>query len=125
MRDEQIRLWWDDTPIDLFFMNIPLHQAMNEHKQPRTFDGIPTFIISVTYLVTCKIIFNRFKDWADIETVLEHPDLNTNEVTKWVSDICGNGSESFKRWSKISRSKVKISPEEFQMLSIKQVEKQS
>lgn len=65
----QTRLWWDDTPIDLFLNNVPYHDevAMEIRWVPLAGRDVP--ILSCESLVVFKALFNRTKDWADIEQV--------------------------------------------------------
>ena len=32
-RDGQVRLWWDDTPLDLFFNYAPVHEDAARHRR--------------------------------------------------------------------------------------------
>src|SRR5947207_14799661 len=36
-RDGQIRSWWDDTPVDLFFAYDPFHDAMSKAARTQPF----------------------------------------------------------------------------------------
>jgi hypothetical protein len=69
-RDGQVRCRWGRTPIDLFFAYDALHDAMRAQTVSVPFgpDTIP--IIGAEHLVVCKAVFNRAKDWLDIEQVL-------------------------------------------------------
>ena len=69
-RDGQVRCRWGRTPIDLFFSYDALHDAMRADTQSVPFgpDTIP--ILGPEHLVVCKAVFNRPKDWLDIEQVL-------------------------------------------------------
>jgi hypothetical protein len=69
-RDGQVRCRWGRTPIDLFFAYDALHDAMRAQVVSVPFgpDTIP--IIGAEHLVVCKAVFNRPKDWLDIEQVL-------------------------------------------------------
>ncbi len=69
-RDGQVRCRWGRTPIDLFFSYDTLHEAMRANTQSVPFgpDTIP--ILGPEHLVVCKAVFNRPKDWLDIEQVL-------------------------------------------------------
>ena len=69
-REGQVRCRWGRTPIDLFFSYDALHDAMRASTQLVPFgpDTIP--ILGPEHLVVCKAVFNRPKDWLDIEQVL-------------------------------------------------------
>lgn len=90
-RDGQCRLWWGRTPIDLFFAYDALHDAMRGavRTEPFANDTIP--ILSPEHLLTCKAIFNRPKDWLDIEQiVVTVDDLDVEEVLSWLDRIVGS-----------------------------------
>ena len=69
-RDGQSRSWWGRTPIDLFFAYDELHDAMRKAVRTVPFgeDRLP--VLSPEHLVICKSVFDRPKDWLDIEQVL-------------------------------------------------------
>lgn len=65
----QTRLWWDDTPIDLFLNNVPYHDEVATEVRWVPLAGRDIPILSPQSLVVFKALFNRTKDWADIEQV--------------------------------------------------------
>ncbi|MCL4434557.1 MAG: hypothetical protein M1399_07310 [Actinobacteria bacterium] len=120
LSDDQIRLLWGDVPIDLFYSSVPLHEAMQGRVVHKQFDGIDLPILSVTDLVICKSIFARPKDWVDILTVIERPDLDVRQVDHWVEMVCGKSSRQFTQWKAIES----MDPEtysEFDLLTIGQI----
>ena len=71
--DGQIRLFWREptTPLDLFTPQHPIyHQFVNDRSIP-TFGGVQIPTLSATDLMVFKMLSNRRKDWADIESLLE------------------------------------------------------
>ncbi|HYM53832.1 MAG TPA: hypothetical protein VES97_00605, partial [Solirubrobacteraceae bacterium] len=69
-RDGQCRLWWGRTPLDLFFAYDEIHQAMRRESRLVPFGDDRLPILAPEHLLTCKAIFDRPKDWLDIEQVL-------------------------------------------------------
>lgn len=71
VRDGQTRLWWDDTPLDLFLNNHPFHEEVANSIRwvPLAGEEIP--ILSTESLVIFKALFDRTKDWADIEAIAQ------------------------------------------------------
>jgi hypothetical protein len=65
-RDEQVRVFWDGTPIDLFFAYDDLHHSSMKRRRPVDFYGDSIHILSAEDLLTYKAIFDRPKDWNDI-----------------------------------------------------------
>jgi hypothetical protein len=82
-RDGQTRLWWDRTPVDLFFSYDPVHEAMRDGTRMVPFSAITIPILSPEHLVVAKVVFNRAKDWIDIEQMLVAvPSLNGDEIQR-------------------------------------------
>jgi hypothetical protein len=79
-RDGQIRLWWDDTPVDLFFDYVPVHgqAAANARRVP--FAGTEIPILGPVELTTFKVMFDRTRDWADVEAILEAGKVDPDAV---------------------------------------------
>ncbi len=84
-RDGQVRLWWDRNPVDLFFSYDPFHEAMRQAARRVPFAGTTISILSPEHLVVCKAMFDRVKDWLDIEQVLVATDpLDLAEIEAWL-----------------------------------------
>jgi Nucleotidyl transferase AbiEii toxin, Type IV TA system len=89
-RDGQCRSWWGRTPIDLFFAYDELHEAMRRQARLVPFgeDRIP--VLSPEHLMVCKSVFDRPKDWLDIEQVLlSTSDLDTHEISTALDRLLG------------------------------------
>jgi hypothetical protein len=68
-RDGQARLDWDGTPIDVFLNNIPLHDAVATAVVWVQLEGREIPVLDCASLVIFKALFDRTKDWADIEAI--------------------------------------------------------
>jgi hypothetical protein len=89
-RDGQCRLWWRRTPIDLFFAYDPLHEAMRGAIRTEPFADTTIPILAPEHLLVCKAIFNRPKDWLDIEQIaVTVEDLDAAEILGWLERILG------------------------------------
>ena len=89
--DGQVRCRWGRTPIDLFFSYDSLHDAMRGAIQTVPFgpDTIP--ILGPEHLVVCKAVFNRPKDWLDIDQVLATVDgFDAADATKELERLVGS-----------------------------------
>lgn len=69
-RDGQARLWWDETPIDLFLSYAPVHEDAKRHRRTVPFAGIRIPVLGPTELAVFKVMFDRTRDWADVEAML-------------------------------------------------------
>lgn len=69
-REGQTRLWWDRTPVDVFLNNLEIHRRAEERRQYVTFFGVRIPILSAVDLAVFKVMFNRTKDWADVEAMI-------------------------------------------------------
>lgn len=70
-RDGQVRVMWDDTPVDLFFDTHEFHNIISNTINEVPFEGTTIPILSCESLVVFKAMFNRTRDWADIEAILD------------------------------------------------------
>jgi hypothetical protein len=69
-REGQIRLWWDETPVDLFFDSVPVHADAARHRKTVAFAGTKIPVLGPIELAVFKAMFDRTRDWADIEAML-------------------------------------------------------
>lgn len=67
----QARLWWGDTPIDLFLNNHPLHKEVARGVRWVPLAGRDVPVLDCRSLAIFKALFDRTKDWADIEAIAE------------------------------------------------------
>jgi hypothetical protein len=79
-REGQIRLWWDETPIDLFFDTIPVHDDAARHHRRFAFARAQIPVLGPVELAVFKAMFDRTRDWADIEAMLAAERLDLDAV---------------------------------------------
>lgn len=90
LRDGQCRLWWGENPIDLFFANAPIHDAMRGEIRKVPFAGATIPILGPEHLAVCKAMFDRPKDWLDIEQMLlGTAGLDVSEIERWLIRMVG------------------------------------
>lgn len=90
-RDGQIRLRWGRTPVDLFFAYDAFHDHAATRVRPVPFADITIPILAPEDLLVCKTVFDRRKDWIDIDQILALTagDLDIDDVRRWVTRIIG------------------------------------
>jgi hypothetical protein len=61
-------------------------------------------ILSPEHLVVCKAVYDRPKDWLDIEQVLDSdPTVDREEITRWLSALVGPDDARYARAVALSR----------------------
>ncbi len=85
----QVRLFWDETPVDLFFSTHVFHEEASLHVERVPFDGITIPVLGATELVVFKAFFDRTRDWADIETMIEAQTADVHRAIGWIVDLLG------------------------------------
>jgi hypothetical protein len=89
-RDGQVRLWWDRTPVDLFFSYDPFHEEMKRRARRVPFGETTIPILAPEDLAVCKATFDRPKDWLDIEQILVATDpVDLAEIEAWLEEMAG------------------------------------
>lgn len=97
-RDGQVRVMWDATPIDLFFAYDVFHDAAARERREVPFADGTIPILAREHLLVCKVVFNRAKDWVDIDTMLAvDPEVDVAEVLRWVGRIAGDEDPRYER----------------------------
>jgi hypothetical protein len=88
-RNGQVRVFWDDTPVDIFFVTHSFHQHAASHTELVPFAGHTIPILAADDLAVFKAFFDRTKDWADIEAMIDAQSLDVHVVLGWLVDLLG------------------------------------
>jgi hypothetical protein len=88
-RDGQIRLWWDRTPVDLFFDNLPIHRDAARDRRIVPFEGIEIPILGPLELACFKAMCDRSRDWADIEEMFAADALRAEDLHEALRALIG------------------------------------
>ena len=102
-RDGQVRVWWDDTPVDLFFDVHDFHRAVAARIRTVPFEGERIPVLDCVALVVFKAAFNRTKDWADIEAMAEAGTFDGDEALAWVERLLGGDHPAAARLADLTR----------------------
>lgn len=97
-RDGQARAWWGRTPVDLFFAYDPFHDAAAKRVRQVPFGRSSIPILSADHLAVCKAVFDRAKDWVDIQAMFDcGTALDAAEVLRWVARLVGDEDRRYER----------------------------
>lgn len=93
------RVFYDDIPVDLFFLSIPLHESARERTVEVVLLGQAMPILSAEDLVVFKLLFFRGKDVVDIERILalQRGRLDRSYIRRWLVDCVGEDDVRVKR----------------------------
>jgi hypothetical protein len=89
-RRDQVRLWWDTTPIDVFFAADPFHLEVAGRCRTVPFEGRDIRVLSAEDLAVFKALFDRTKDWADIESMVESNAIDLQLAADRLAGLIGD-----------------------------------
>ncbi len=89
LRDGQVRLWWDQTPVDLFLDTTPFHDAVFHRTRWESFAGAEIPFLSCHDIAVFKAFFDRTKDWADLEEMCDAGTLDVARVAGVLIEYLG------------------------------------
>ncbi len=96
-RDGQTRLWWDTTPVDVFFNTTAFHAEAAGRVQFEAFAGAQVPFLACDDLAVFKAFFNRTKDWADLEAMHEAGTLHVPNVLGVLATYLGGADPRIER----------------------------
>lgn len=109
-RADQVRIMWPvegfvPVPLDLFFMVDDLHEVVRRRAVTVPMLDAEIAIISATDLTIFKALFDRPKDWVDIQAMLDAHDSTVDlvEAIAWVSRIVGGEDPRVERLRDLRR----------------------
>ena len=110
--DGQARLDWDGSYLDVFFATIELHLEMAERARLVRFGPVDIPILAPEDLVICKAIFDRPKDWLDIEEMLRWgTKIDTATTLSWVGEILRPEAPQYARLAELLSAGAVGSPD--------------
>jgi hypothetical protein len=87
---DQIRLWWDTTPIDVFFAADPFHLEVAGRCRTVPFEGRHINVLCAEDLAVFKALFDRTKDWADIEAMVDSNAIDLDLAAARLAQLLGD-----------------------------------
>lgn len=89
-RDGQVRLRSATAPVDLFLSVLPFHDHVAEQVRLVPFEGRTIPVLNCTALVVFKALFDRPRDWVDIEAMVEAQSFDAEEASRWIRNMLGD-----------------------------------
>jgi len=102
----QTRVHWEHTPLDLFFSYDPLHESAAARMRLVPFgEGVTLPILAPEDLVIFKVLFDRPKDWLDLDEVLYAlgPELDAGYALAWLRKILRSDDARLARFAALLR----------------------
>ena len=88
-KDDQVRLWWGRTPIDLFFRASAFHDGVAARSVRHPFAGLHLPFLSADDLAVFKALFDRPKDWIDIQAMNDAGAVDLQVVADTLRSLVG------------------------------------
>ncbi len=102
-RDGQARLWWENTPVDVFLNTTHFHEqvATRVHLEPFAGEQLP--FLACHDLAVFKAFFDRTKDWADLEAMAAAGSLDVSAVAGVLAGFLGAGDDRIEHLLSLGR----------------------
>src|SRR5262249_38021555 len=101
-RDGQTRLWWDETPIDVFLNTTDFHAQVAGRAHWEEFAGHDVPFLSCSDLAVFKAFFDRTRDWADLEEMAAIGTLDVDRVIGVLTRYLGPGDPRIARLARLA-----------------------
>lgn len=96
-QDGQTRLWWDQTPVDIFFNTTDFHANAASRARIESFADEQVPFLACRDLAVFKAFFNRTKDWADLEEMHAAGSLDVEVVLGVLARYLGADDDRIER----------------------------
>lgn len=88
-RDGQTRLYWDNTPVDVFLNTTDYHESAVARVSLEPFAGEMLPFLSCFDLAVFKAFFDRRRDWADLEDMIAAGSIDVDAVVEMLETYLG------------------------------------
>jgi hypothetical protein len=102
VRSGQARLWWEDTPVDVFMNNLPLHEAVAAAVTWVPLAGREIPVLDCASLAIFKAFFDRTKDWADLEAIAQATPEDIEAAAATIADLVGADDPAVQRLEELA-----------------------
>lgn len=102
-RRGQARLFWGETPIDVFLNNLPLHDRVAASILWVTLEGREVPVLDCASLAIFKAYFDRTKDWADLEAIAAATPEDVESAAATIAELSGDDDPAVARLRNLAR----------------------
>lgn len=102
-RDGQVRVWWEQTPVDLFFDYAPVHADAARHRRRVAFAGTRIPVLGPEEVAVFKVMFDRTRDWADVEAMVAAGTVDLDAVRTALRPMLAGDDHRFDRLDDVER----------------------
>ncbi len=100
--DGQTRLWWDSTPVDVFFNTTAFHVEAASRVRFEAFAGARVPFLACDDLAVFKAFFGRTQDWADLEAMHDAGTLHLPSVLGVLATYLGGADPRIERLRRLA-----------------------
>lgn len=101
-RDGWIRWRWGRSPIDVFFAYDEVHEWLRAGVRTFPFREHRIPVLGPEHLAVCKAMFDRAKDWIDIEALLAATEgFAPDAVRQWLDRLAGPSDHRRRRFDQL------------------------
>jgi hypothetical protein len=94
-RDGQARLWWGETPVDLFLSNVPYHAHVQAGIRRVPFGSVQELpVLACADLAVFKAFFARPKDALDVATMIQAGTVDRRRLEATVVAMLGEAERT-------------------------------
>ncbi|MHB8450384.1 MAG: hypothetical protein ACYDAQ_08050, partial [Mycobacteriales bacterium] len=99
----QARLWWENTPVDIFLNTTQFHEqvASRVHLEPFAGEHLP--FLACHDLAVFKAFYSRTRDWADLEAMVAAGSLDVSAVTGVLVGFLGADDDRIEHLQSLGR----------------------
>jgi hypothetical protein len=102
-RDGQTRLMWDEVPVDIFLNVLPFHDEVAKGVRSVVLAGRTVPVLDCSALTIFKAMFDRGKDWVDIEAMVQHESIDVERTAGRIAALDGPDSLRAQRLRDLAR----------------------
>ena len=102
--DGQVRLHWGSVPVDVFLNTTEFHESLASRVRYEPFGGASVPFLGCTDLAIFKCMFNRSRDWVDLEEMVAIGSLDIETVTGTLLRYLGSDDERISRLQRLATS---------------------